>query len=153
LAWQEVSYVDKVRKAMFSEKGFTLVEMMVVLIIVAILIALGIWAYIGNVWISKLTKANDDITTIQAALDSYYSTNQTYPSNQTMLSSAGISSFEVNAGTTSNPNNAPYGYSGGGSSYTVNMHATGNGEYMQGTGASGISTPATAIAGTATTLP
>jgi general secretion pathway protein G len=145
--------IDKIKKIMRGEQGFTLVEMMVVLIIIAVLIALGIRAYIGYIGTSKLTKGNGDITTIQAALDSYYSTNQTYPTGQTALSSAGISSFEVNAVTTSNPNNAPYGYSGGGSSYTVNMHATGNGEYMQGTGASGMSTPATAIAGTATTLP
>jgi Tfp pilus assembly protein PilE len=69
--------------------------MMVVLIIIAILIALGIWAYIGCIGSARMTNADGDITTIQAALGSYYSTNQVYPNNQATLASAGTSSYEV----------------------------------------------------------
>jgi prepilin-type N-terminal cleavage/methylation domain-containing protein len=135
---------DKIRKVMRGEKGFTLVEMMVVLIIIAMLVVLGIWAYIGSVGSAKMTNADGDITTIQAALDAYYSTNQNYPGSQTTLASAGISSYEVNGG---GPNgNPPYGYflSTGGS-YTVYSMTSVDGLYMEGSGTKGVSSPATLV--------
>jgi general secretion pathway protein G len=143
--------IDKIRKVMRGEKGFTLVEMMVVLIIIAVLIALGIRAYIGYIGTAKMTKANGDITTIQAALDAYYSTNQVYPSSQSLLTSAGISSYEVSGGA---PNgNPPYGYTApsatpANSQYRVYSITSVNGLYMEGIGTSGISSPATLVPST-----
>jgi general secretion pathway protein G len=139
--------VDRIRKAMRGEKGFTLVEMMVVLIIVAVLIALGIWAYIGSTYVAKMTQANGEITNIQAALDAYYSTNQSYPSSssQTQLISAGISSYEVTTAVGVGPagTNPSYLYGLSDGSYFVSSITSVNGEYMVGTGTNGVSNPAT----------
>jgi len=136
--------IDKIRKVMRGDKGFTLVEMMVVLIIIAILIALGIRAYIGYIGSAKMTKANGDITTIQAALDAYYSTNQSYPGSQTTLTSAGISSYEVNGGGPAGT--PPYGYTfTTASGYRVYSMTSVNGLFMEGSGTSGMSNPATLV--------
>ena len=136
--------VDKIRKVMSVEKGFTLVEMMVVLIIIAVLIALGIRAYVGYIGRAKMTKADGDITTIQAALDAYYAQNQSYPGAQSTLTSAGISSYEVNGGgPTGTP---PYGYTlTSASGYRVYSMTSVNAQYMEGSGTSGISSPATLV--------
>src|SRR5450830_1696913 len=64
-----------------NEKGFTMVEMMVVLIIIAVLIAGGIKFYLGYIENAKVTKAKAQISTMQAALDTYYAENGLYPSD------------------------------------------------------------------------
>jgi prepilin-type N-terminal cleavage/methylation domain-containing protein len=130
------------------KNGFTLVETMVVLIIMAVLIAVGIRIYMGYIGNSKLIKANDDIATIQAALDSYYQTNQFYPSSQDYLTSAGLSSLLVYYQGQANINNALYAYSQGtvANKYYVYLNMSVNGMYAEGTGTSGISSPATLTA-------
>jgi general secretion pathway protein G len=138
------------RGLLHGEKGFTLVEMMVVLIIIAVVIALGIRAYIGYIGSSKMTKAKDDITTIQAALDAYYVQNQSYPNGttdeeQSALATAGISSYQVNV--ISGTNNAPYIYSSSASNtYKVYTVTSVNDNYMEGIGTSGVSQLATLVA-------
>ncbi len=67
------------KKLMRKEEGFTMVEMMVVLIIVAVLIAGGIKFYLGYIENSRVTKAKAQISTMQASLDTYYAENGKYP--------------------------------------------------------------------------
>lgn len=62
-----------------NEKGFTMIEMMVVLIIIAVLIGAGIKFYLGYIENSRVTKAKSQISTMQAGLDSYYAENNVYP--------------------------------------------------------------------------
>ena len=89
---------EKIRKFMRNEKGFTLVEMMVVLIIMAVLIGAGLRAYTGYIGRAKITKATGDISTMAAAFDSYYQTqpNQGYPTDPNSLVAAGISNTQCN---------------------------------------------------------
>ncbi|NLI11366.1 type IV pilin protein [Pelotomaculum propionicicum] len=62
-----------------KDEGFTMVEMMVVLIIIAVLIAGGIKFYLGYIENTKVTKAKAQISTMQASLDTYYAENGAYP--------------------------------------------------------------------------
>ncbi|MHB1041914.1 MAG: type IV pilin protein [Eubacteriales bacterium] len=73
-----------------NEKGFTMVEMMVVLIIIAVLIAGGIKFYLGYIENSRVTKAKANIGNMQAALDSFYSEEGKYDLTTDGLAYAGI---------------------------------------------------------------
>jgi len=75
-----------------DRRGFTMVEMMVVLIIIAVLIGVGIKFYLGYIENSRVTKAKSQIQTMQAALDSYYAQNGAYPNKDqaTQLINAGL---------------------------------------------------------------
>jgi general secretion pathway protein G len=141
--------IDKIRKFVRGEKGFTLVEMMVVLIIIAVLIALGIRMYIGYIGNSKLTSANNNITNMQAALDSYYQQNQAYPTTTSGMAAAGLSSYLVtnNGAIWCTGANPSYTYRCTTSStYAVYLTTQANGMYEEGGGTSGISAPAVSVA-------
>ncbi len=73
-----------------NEKGFSMIEMMVVLIIIAVLIAGGIKFYLGYIENSRVTKAKAQISTMQAALDAYYAEKGQYPADNAGLLNAGI---------------------------------------------------------------
>jgi hypothetical protein len=68
-----------------------------------------------------------------------------YPSSQVLLTSAGISSYEVTTLAGSGPagTNPPYLYGLSAGSYFVSSITSVNGQYMVGTGTSGVSNPAT----------
>jgi len=78
------------KKLLRKEEGFTMVEMMVVLIIVAVLIAGGIRFYLGYIENSRVTKAKAQIATMQAAVDAFYSERGSYPTSNAELLNAGI---------------------------------------------------------------
>jgi type II secretory pathway pseudopilin PulG len=127
--------------------------MMVVLVIIAVLIAGGITYYLGYISRAKITKADGDIATIQASLESYYAQNQTYPTDAPTLETAGCSSSMVSYAPATG---APYVYVPGTitpatgttiastTSYLVSTATTvdSNSDYVQGTGVSGTSTAA-----------
>lgn len=73
-----------------KDKGFTMVEMMVVLIIIAVLIGVGVKAYTGYIVNSRVAKGKAQISTMQAALDSYFAENGRYPSTLAELQNCGI---------------------------------------------------------------
>ncbi len=62
-----------------NEKGFTMIEMMIVMVIIAVLVAGGVAFYQGNIEKTKVTKARAQISTMQAALDVYYAESGEYP--------------------------------------------------------------------------
>jgi len=122
-----------------NEKGFTMIEMMVVLIIIAVLIGFGIKFYTGYISKSKVTKAKGDITTIQGALDSYYAEHNAYP-DEDKLSSAGVST-DVVGPSTSSTHTYLYKKSTD-NEYSVYTRVTYDGtHYVIGTGKDGRSNP------------
>jgi general secretion pathway protein G len=132
---------EKMFKSLRNDKGFTMIEMMVVLIIIAVLIAGGIKAYLGYVNNAKITKATTAITNMEAALDAYYASN----------SSIGYPTSEVDAGidigtTNRDPWGGQYVYTPGSgtprTSYTLASSVFQIGsvnKVVYGTGASGVS--------------
>lgn len=68
------------RSSSFPMRGFTLIEIMVVMVIIAILGALIGPQILGRVDEARVTKAQADIRTLGTALDLYRMDNFTYPS-------------------------------------------------------------------------
>ncbi len=128
---------EKIRKVMRGEQGFTLVEMMVVLIIIAVLIGFGIRAYMGYIASSKITKAKGDISTMSAALDSYYAQNQGYPgTDDGSLVSAGLSTVEVSGTPTTG---VPYVIATDANGYVIYTEVRPDGNnWVVATGSQGI---------------
>ena len=62
-----------------EQKGFTLIEIMVVVVIIGILIGLVAPNIVGNVDEARVTAAKADISTLVDALERYYMDNSTYP--------------------------------------------------------------------------
>lgn len=81
-------------KLLKNEKGFTMIEMMVVLIIIAVLIGGGIKFYSDYIENARVTKAKAQINVMQAALDAYYAENGEYPETDDDLLTAGISAVD-----------------------------------------------------------
>lgn len=62
-----------------NEKGFSLIEIMAVMIIIAVLIGGGMKFYSGYIENARVAKAKAQIATMQAAIDSYYAEKGVYP--------------------------------------------------------------------------
>ncbi len=63
---------------MKTQKGFTLIELMVVVAIVGILASIAIPAYTGYVLRGKLTEAVTELSTMRVKLEQYYQDNRSY---------------------------------------------------------------------------
>lgn len=63
---------------MKKQKGFTLVELMIVVVIVGILASIGIPAYGNYVLRGKLTEASTELAAMRVKLEQYYQDNRTY---------------------------------------------------------------------------
>ena len=130
-----------------NEKGFSMIEMMVVLIIIAVLIAGGIKFYLGYIENSRVTKAKAQISTMQAALDAYYAEKGQYPADKDGLLNAGIAAESTDGSTfeAKDPWAENYKYDVSGDKYVVytgkNDVQGQSGTYVAGRGTSGESAP------------
>lgn len=132
-----------------NEKGFSMIEMMVVLIIIAVLMAGGIKFYLGYIENSRVTKAKAQISTMQAALDAYYAEKGQYPANKAGLLNAGIATPDESTDESTIKAKDPWGknykYNVSGDKYVVytgkNDVQGQNGTYVAGRGTSGESDP------------
>jgi general secretion pathway protein G len=67
------------RQAHNQARGFTLIELMVVMVIVAMLVALAAPRYFGSLDKSKETALRQTLAVTRDALDKYYGDNGKYP--------------------------------------------------------------------------
>jgi len=67
-------------------RGFTLIEIMVVVIIIGLLAAIIVPSLMSNVDKANVAKAKQDIRALEAALSMYYLDNSKYPTSEQGLS-------------------------------------------------------------------
>ena len=63
-----------------QKNGFTLIEVLVVMAIIAILVSIAAPRYFNSVQKSKEAVLKQDLSTMRDAIDKYYSDNDKYPS-------------------------------------------------------------------------
>jgi type IV pilus assembly protein PilA len=74
--WVEEDFMKK-------HKGFTLVELLIVMSVVAILVAMIIPSFRGMQQEAWMTKADKEVLTLKTAIESYYRHHGSYPTNIT----------------------------------------------------------------------
>ena len=62
-----------------TEKGYTLIELIVVMLIIAMLASLAVPRYFSSVQKSRDTVLKEDLSLMRSALDKYYGDNDRYP--------------------------------------------------------------------------
>ncbi len=77
-----MSHYSGFRPALLAQRGFTLIEIMVVVIIIGILAAIVAPNVIGRVDDAQVTKAKAEIANIENALKFYRLDNFTYPTSE-----------------------------------------------------------------------
>ena len=65
-----------------NQRGFTLIEIMVVVIIIGLLAAVVVPQFLGNVDKARVAKAKQDIQALETALTMYKLDNFTFPTNE-----------------------------------------------------------------------
>lgn len=121
-----------------NKKGFTLIELMVAVSIVAILAAIGLTSYYNSQKAARDAKRISDIQEVQKALEQYYAINGGYPAVAAGSGSVAVSALTAVSSNSyfpsgtppSDPNKAEVGnyeytyYSCGGSSVAPLSNAT-----------------------------
>ncbi len=77
--------MKKWNKALRSEKGFTLIELVVVVIIIGILAAVALPQFFKQTDKAKVGRVTSELRSIQDIIDQVYSQNNAYPQDDTAL--------------------------------------------------------------------
>ena len=101
-----------------AQRGFTLIEVMVVVVIIGLLAAIVAPNLIGNIDRAAVTRAKGDIRSIETALNLYRLDNFKYPTTDEGIEALVSNPGEATApnwkaylrGVPSDPWNQPYGY-------------------------------------------
>ncbi len=80
-------------KTVLTKSGFTLVELMVVISIIAILATIGLTVYTQAQKSARDAKRQQDLQEIQKALEQYYAVNQNYSSVASIYSISNFGSY------------------------------------------------------------
>jgi general secretion pathway protein G len=75
------------------QKGFTLVELLVVIVILGILAAVVVFAVGGSTDDAKSSACNSERSTVEAAIEAYRAKTGDYPANMAALTTKGDDQF------------------------------------------------------------
>jgi prepilin-type N-terminal cleavage/methylation domain-containing protein len=114
----------KTRLKKQGKKGFTLVELMIVAIIVAILAAVVIPLMAGNRYKAIATEAEAGLGTIATAMKVYYAENGTWPTTLSQLSSSGLNAADLISKHFANANGTSYVITTSGANYVLTATAS-----------------------------
>lgn len=73
-------HMERFKKIMSGQRGFTLIEMMVVVTVIAILIGAGFKFFQGYIAQTRIRKAYADFSRMQTGLEAFYASMGYYPS-------------------------------------------------------------------------
>ncbi|RKY60156.1 MAG: prepilin-type cleavage/methylation domain-containing protein [Candidatus Neomarinimicrobiota bacterium] len=82
-------------KKLMNESGFTLVELMIVIVIVGILAAVAVPIYQSNIAKAKMTECDAALGTIRTALRVYYAANNAYPTAAAGTAVTSVSGLDI----------------------------------------------------------
>lgn len=90
-------------RKLYGKKGFTLLELLVVISIIGILVAMGAVAYSQAQKKGRDARRVGDMKALQNAYEQYYSENSVYTNCTTMATSQGMSNLPVDPKGASHP--------------------------------------------------
>lgn len=114
-----------------NQQGFSLVELMIVLVIIGILAAVGVPIYTSNVQKAKMSEADAALGTIRTAMRVYYAENGHYPvvTSGTLVSDSttglGFAGNELSGGNKYFNSDAYFTLESDSASYTITCDAAG----------------------------
>ena len=100
-----------IKQVFANNEGFTLLELMIVITIIAIIGGFAVSKFTGVLDKTKVTAVKTDIGTFETALDAYYLNHNTYPTTEEGLQKLATDGLIKNKKDTLNdPWNNPYQY-------------------------------------------
>lgn len=81
---------EQIRNARQSESGFTLVELLMVIVILGVLSGIAVFAVSGITDKGEVSACKTDVKTVSVAAEAFYAQNGTYAANQAALVSGGF---------------------------------------------------------------